>query len=66
MITKDVFIEELITLYPSSVNYLSQKGIRCIVCGEPIWGTLEEACTEKGLTSEEIDLIVNEMNKLLT
>jgi methionine synthase II (cobalamin-independent) len=65
MITKEIFIEELISFYPASVNYLAQKGIRCIVCGEPVWGTLEEACIEKGLSSGDIDLIVNEMNKLL-
>jgi len=66
MITKEIFIEELVSFYPSSVNYLAQKGIRCIACGEPVWGTLEEACIEKGLSSEAIDMIVNEMNKLLT
>ena len=66
MITKEIVIEELIAFYPSSVGFLVQKGIKCIVCGEPVWGTLEEACIEKGFTYEEIDLIVDEMNKLLT
>ena len=43
MIHKDMEIEELVNNYPFSVKYLMEKGIRCIACGEPIWGTLEEA-----------------------
>ncbi len=63
-ISKDIAIEDLIEQLPSSVKYLSEKGIRCIVCGEPIWGTLDEACKEKGFSDEEIKTVVNEINKL--
>jgi hypothetical protein len=64
MITKNVSIEELIDSKPSSVIYLMQKGIRCIICGEPIWGTLEEACLEKGFNQQQIDEVVIELNQL--
>jgi hypothetical protein len=64
VITKIISIEELINIKPSSVNYLMQKGIRCIICGEPIWGTLEEACLEKGFNQEQIDEVVFEINQL--
>ncbi len=63
-INKDITIEELTEKYAFSVNYLSKKGIRCIVCGEPIWGTLEEACEEKGFSPEEIAQVVKELNEL--
>ena len=63
-ITKDITIEDLIEEYPFSVKYLSTKGIRCIVCGEPIWGTLEEACIEKDFTEEQIVEAVKELNEL--
>jgi len=63
-ITKDITIEDLIEDYPFSVKYLSTKGIRCIVCGEPIWGTLEEACIEKNFTEEQINEAVKELNEL--
>ena len=63
-ITKDITIEDLIEYYPFSVKYLSTKGIRCIVCGEPIWGTLEEACTEKNFSEDQITKAVEELNKL--
>ena len=64
MITKDITIEDLTDNYPKSVKYLSEKGIRCIRCGEPIWGTLEEACLEKGFDESAIEKAVNELNKL--
>jgi len=63
-ITKNISIEELIEKVPSSVKYLMTEGIRCIVCGEPIWGTLEEAAEEKGFNQEDISRFVNELQKL--
>ncbi|MCK5539111.1 MAG: DUF1858 domain-containing protein [Bacteroidales bacterium] len=64
MITKNITIEDLIEDYPKSVKYLADKGIRCIKCGEPIWGTLEEACLEKNFTQEAIEKAVIELNAL--
>jgi methionine synthase II (cobalamin-independent) len=63
-ITKDIYIEDLVDNYPFSVKFLMQKGIRCIMCGEPIWGTLEEASKEKDFTENEILTFVEEMKKL--
>ncbi len=63
-ITKDILIEELVDNYPFSVRYLMEKGIRCIMCGEPIWGTLEEAAKEKDFDDQSIEGFVAEMNKL--
>lgn len=64
MITKEIQIEDLVEQYPFSVKYLSQNGIRCIACGEPIWGTLEEAAKEKGFDDEKINFFIDEMNKM--
>ncbi len=63
-ITKDILIEELVENYPFSVRYLMEKGIRCIMCGEPIWGTLEEAAKEKGFDDETIQGFVDEMKQM--
>ena len=64
MITKDITIEDLIEDYPKSVKYLAEHGIRCIKCGEPIWGTLEEACIEKDFSQEKIALVVKDLNEI--
>jgi len=63
-ISKDIHIESLIERIPESVNYLAQKGIHCIACGEPVWGTLEELVQQKGLRDSEIDELINEIEKL--
>ncbi len=63
-ISKDILIEDLVNDYTFSVKYLMEHGIRCIMCGEPIWGTLEEAAKEKDFTDSEINDVVIEMKKL--
>ena len=65
VIKKDTSIEDLVNALPASVKYLSEKGIKCISCGEPIWGTLEEAATEKGFEKEDIETFVRDLNKLM-
>lgn len=64
MITKDISIEELVQKLPSSVSYLMEKGIKCLACGEPIWGTLESAAREKGFNDSEIAGFVEDLNSM--
>lgn len=63
-IEKDLLIEDLVEDYPFAEEYLRIKGIKCIRCGEPIWGTIEDACKEKGFSNAEIDQFIVEMNEL--
>jgi hypothetical protein len=63
-ITKEITIEELITIRPELVTYLMEKGIRCLVCGEPIWGTLESAAKDKGFNDSDIEKFVEDLNKM--
>jgi hypothetical protein len=64
-INANTSIEDIVEAGVPLINYLSEKGIRCIVCGEPIWGTLEEAAIEKGYTRDQIEKVVVELNALL-
>ncbi len=64
MINKDIEIEDLVKQIPESVVYLMEQGIRCLRCGEPIWGSLENAAKEKGFNDEEITKFVMELNNL--
>lgn len=63
-ITKESTIEDLIDEVPASVKYLMEEGIRCIVCGEPIWGSLEEAAEEKNFIAEDIARFVRDLQYL--
>lgn len=62
-ITKNIYIEDLVELFPPAVTYLMEKGIRCLQCGEPILGTLETAAKEKGFTENDIEKFVEELNQ---
>lgn len=64
IINKNITIEELIEIIPASVRYMSEKGIKCIACGEPIWGTLEDAAKEKGYSDFEIDQFIKDLSEL--
>ncbi|HKK62924.1 MAG TPA: hypothetical protein VJ951_10195 [Bacteroidales bacterium] len=63
-ITKDTTIEDIVDYSSRAVSYLREKGIKCIACGEPIWGTLEDAAKEKGFGSKEIEQFIADLNKL--
>jgi hypothetical protein len=63
-LTKGIEIEDLVNHYPFSVKYLSDKGIRCIACGEPIWGTLEAAALNKGFDQDQITVFVKDLLRL--
>ena len=64
-ITKDILIEDLVEQMPQAVRYLMSRGIVCILCGEPVWGTLEEAALKKDFNDDDIQQIVDELNGLL-
>lgn len=64
-ITKEILIEDLVQILPESVSYLMKNGIKCMACGEPIWGTLEEAAREKGFSDADIEKFVMELNAIL-
>ena len=63
-ITKDMTIEDLVNHKAGAVRYLADKGIKCIACGEPVWGTLEQAASEKGFSESEIEVFVKDLNEL--
>jgi len=60
-IYKNMQIEDLIEKYPQAATWLWRKGIRCVICGEPIWGTLERAALEKSYNEKEIDILIDEL-----
>ena len=64
-VSRKIEIEDLVREYPKSVTFLSEKGIRCLRCGEPIWGTLEEAAREKNFKESQIDKIVEDLTTFL-
>ncbi|GAB4328651.1 MAG: hypothetical protein Kow0037_03140 [Calditrichia bacterium] len=62
-ITEDTTIEEIVTNYPKLVRPLMEYGIKCIACGEPVWGTLKENADEKGI--KNLSEIIGELNRIV-
>ena len=50
----DALVEEVIRDFPAVVSFLRQWNVVCIMCGEPVWGTLGEVLADKGLDAGEV------------
>ena len=56
-------IEDLVTLFPASVSILLKRNLPCLVCGEPVWGTVEELARNSGWKDPEVISLIEELNK---
>jgi len=63
MITRDTYVEDMVRDYPQTVSILMRRGVVCIKCGEPVWGTLGETLDRAGKTDQ--DAIIEELNELI-
>jgi iron-sulfur cluster repair protein YtfE (RIC family) len=63
MIDKDIQIEDLLEKYPNASEILSNENIKFLICGEPVWSTLEEAVKDSGFDDEKVEYIVNLINE---
>ncbi|MEJ2048825.1 MAG: DUF1858 domain-containing protein [Calditrichota bacterium] len=62
-INEDTTIEEIVREYPELIRPLMEYGIKCVMCGEPIWGTLKENAREKGINN--LSEILEELNSII-
>jgi hypothetical protein len=65
LITKEMWVEEILEKYPTAQEFLSKKNIVCVMCGEPVWGSLEELMQDKDFSVEEINTIIKELNEFI-
>ncbi|MCK4352267.1 DUF1858 domain-containing protein [candidate division WOR-3 bacterium] len=61
-ITKDLTIEEVLEKYPETVKVFIDLKIPCLVCGEPLWGTVEETSKKYNVP---LDTLLSNLNKAL-
>jgi hypothetical protein len=62
-IDAQIHVEELVEDYPEAIGFLMERGIVCIQCGEPYWGSLDELMARKGITDPE--QVVADLNRYL-
>jgi len=63
-ITKHMTIEEVVKEFPQTVKVFMDFGIQAIVCGDPLWGTVEEEAEKAGV--KETDKLLEALNKAAT
>lgn len=64
-ITKDMTISEVIEKYPNTIETLLMTGVHCIGCHVSYFETLEQGMKGHGMTDEEVDDVIKEMNKVI-
>lgn len=64
-ITKDIAISEVIEKYPSTIETLLMIGVHCIGCHVSYFETLEQGMRGHGMSDEEIDEVIKEMNEVV-
>jgi len=60
-LARSIAIEDLVREYPVSVHFMIEKGLPCLMCGEPAWGSFEEVARRSGKSEPEIDLLLEEL-----
>jgi hybrid cluster-associated redox disulfide protein len=64
-ITKDMMIADMAQSHPEAAIVLMEKGMHCIGCGASAFETIEEGLQAHGIPDDEIDTIIDEMNKFI-
>lgn len=57
-INSEMMVADLIAAYPFAVSFLSERNLHCIICGEPVWGTIEELARDKHLDPQQIEELI--------
>jgi len=63
-ITLNTGVEDLARDHPKAVGFLTKQGIRCIRCGEPVWGTLGDLLKEENV--EDPEKLISKLNEFLS
>jgi iron-sulfur cluster assembly accessory protein len=68
-ISKNTIIAEMLESYPEKAVALSEKlmefGVHCVGCGASTFETLEQGVLGHGYSEEELDVLVEELNKII-
>ena len=62
-ISKDMSIGDIVAKNPKSAEIMFKHGMHCVGCGMMAYESLEVGCKVHGMSDEDIDKMVEEMNK---
>ncbi|NTW24976.1 MAG: DUF1858 domain-containing protein [Lentimicrobium sp.] len=58
-ILPEMLVADLVAAYPFAVTLLAKHNLHCIICGEPVWGTLAELARDKHFTQQQLDELID-------
>jgi len=64
-ITKDMLIADVVQKHPDTAVVMMNSGLHCVGCHVAASETIEEGCKAHGMSDEQIEAMVKEMNKIL-
>jgi hypothetical protein len=59
-------VEELVARFPAAVSIMLRHNLPCLVCGEPVWGTIGELARSNGWSDQAITSLVEELKGAYT
>lgn len=65
LVTKNMTIGDVVSKYPALAEILMDNGVHCIGCGGAFMETIEQGFKGHGMSDEEVNRIVQEMNDSL-
>ncbi len=57
-IVPEILVADLVAAYPFAVTVLANHNLHCIICGEPVWGTLAELARDKHFNQQQMDELI--------
>ena len=66
IITKDMTLGELVTKHPEAAQVMLKHDMHCIGCHMAAMETIAEGAAGHGITGEELDKLIKEMNEAVT
>jgi len=65
LITKDMTIGDVVAKYPASIEPLQAAGVHCVGCHVSYHETLEQGFKGHGMSDEEVDAVIANINKAI-
>ncbi len=64
LVTGDMTVQEIIELYPLTMEVLGEWGLGCATCHIGAIETIEEGAMAHGFDAEEVEELINDLNEI--
>lgn len=58
-------INEVISLYPETIDIFLEYGLHCFACGAAVYETIEEGMMAHDMNESDVNDMINDLNDLI-